>query len=129
MCCCLFALSTWSLPRIVCVTPSSWSSIATAKFIKGQTLYLSFVLGCTLWLILNAGQSRIAGFGSLMSVLILTTAAPGSYSTNILSQRANCSLIGKSLQGQASFFKEKLRNISPEHVQTYAFPLLMSFSA
>src|SRR3989338_6766422 len=105
------------------------SSTVTARFIKGQTLYLFPCLGCFVKLILAKGKSLIAGFLSciLFLDLNLKTASPSlnPFVSNIFSQRARFSLIFNFLHGQLTFLSTNFLKSSELQVHTYAESFFM----
>src|SRR3989344_6901251 len=100
------------------------SSTATAKFIKGQTLYLFPCLTCFVKLILAKGKSRIAGFLSCMLFFDLNrkTASPSPKEllslSSIFFQRSRFSLMLNFLHGQLIFLSTNSLNFSEVQVQT-----------
>src|SRR3989344_7295327 len=99
------------------------SSTATAKFIRGHTLYLFPCFGCFFVFTLARGKSLIAGFLSFMSDLNLKTASsslnPFLPLSSILFQNSRFSFAGFFLQGQFYFFSMNFLNFSLGQVQTY----------
>ncbi len=72
---CRFSDFSRSFPLIICVIPSRWSSIADSKSRVGHATYFLPTLGCSLFKIRNATQSRKAGSSLAISVFILRTAS------------------------------------------------------